>query len=78
MIHEKNKIYQFIWKNKRETLITKHETLQNLIYEIQESCKSKYYEYILCSKAITPEILLIVIKNYGKSIIHDNKFYRFE
>ena len=46
MIQEKNKIYQLYLKNKSNMLATKLETLQNLIYETLESCKSKYYENI--------------------------------
>ena len=42
MIQEK-KIISFIWKTK---VATKLETLQNLIYETLESCKSKYSENI--------------------------------
>ena len=55
MIQEKNKIYQLYLKNKSNMLATKLETLQNLIYETLESCKSKYYENNskkLCAKAI--------------------------
>ena len=43
MIQEKNKVYL---KNKSNMLATKLETLQNLIYETLEICKSKYYENI--------------------------------
>ena len=46
MIQAKNKIYQLYLKNKSSMLPTKLETLQNLIYETLESCKSKYYENI--------------------------------
>ena len=58
MNQEKNKIDQFYLKNKSNMLAIKLETLQNLIYETQESCKSKYYENIskkLCSKSIAPK-----------------------
>ena len=44
MIPVKNKIYQLYLKNRNNMLATKCETLQNLIYETLESCKSKYYE----------------------------------
>ena len=60
MIQEKNKIYQLYLKNKSNMLATKLETLQNLIYETLESCKSKYYENIskkICSKAILQNII---------------------
>ena len=46
MIHEKNKIYHLYLKNKSNMLATKLKTLQNLIYETLQSCKSKYYENI--------------------------------
>ena len=46
MIQAKNKIYQLYLKNKSSMLPIKLETLQNLIYETLESCKSKYYENI--------------------------------
>ena len=66
-------------------LATKLKTLQNLIYETLESCKSKYYENIskkLCSEAIVPKYywsLLKTMLNDKKvpcipSIFHDNKF----
>ena len=58
MIQEKNKIYQLYLKNKSYMLATKLKTMQNLIYETLESCKSKYYENIskkLCSKATAPK-----------------------
>ena len=41
MIQEKNKIYRLYLKNKSNMLATKLKTLQNLIYETLESCKSK-------------------------------------
>ena len=44
---------------------TNIETLQNLIYETLESCKSKYYENIskkLCSKAIAPKYYWSLLK----------------
>ena len=85
MIQEKSKIYRLYLKNKSNMLATKPETLQNLIYETLESCKSKYYENIskkLCSKAIAPKYywsLLKTMLNYKKvpcipPIFHDNKF----
>ena len=46
MIQEKNKIYQLYFKNKSNMSATKLKTLENLIYETLESCKSKYYENI--------------------------------
>ena len=66
-------------------LATKLETLQNLIYETLESCKSKYYENIskkLCSKAITPKYYWSLLKTTLNDekvpcippIFHDNKF----
>ena len=66
-------------------LATKLETLQNLIYETQESCKSKYYENIskkLCSEATTPKYYRSLLKTMLHSkniscirpIFHDNKF----
>ena len=65
--------------------VSKLETLQNLIYETLESCKSKYYENIskkLCSKAIAPKYywsLLKAMLNDKKApcihlIFHNNKF----
>ena len=85
MIQEKNKIYQLYLKNKSSMLTTKLETLQNLIYETLESCKSKYYENTskkLCSKPIAPKYycsLLQTMLNDKKvpcipPIFHDNKF----
>ena len=65
MIQEKNKIYQLYLKNKSNMLATKLETLQNLIYETLESCKSKYYENIskkLCSKVIAPKYYWSLLK----------------
>ena len=66
-------------------LATKLETLQNLIYETLESCKSKYYENIskkLCSKAIAPKYYWSLLKTMLNDkkvpcippIFHDNKF----
>ena len=66
-------------------LSAKLETLQNLIYETLESCKSKYYENIsntLCSKAIAPKYYLSLLKTMLNNknvpcippIFHDNKF----
>ena len=58
MIQEKNKIYQLYLKNKSSMLVNKLKTLQILVHETLESCKSKYYEKILkklCSKAIAPK-----------------------
>ena len=40
MIQEKNKIYQLYLKNKSNMLATKLKTLQNLIYETLERCKT--------------------------------------
>ena len=68
-------------------LATKFETLQNLIYETLESCKSKYFDYIskkLCSKVITSKYygsLLKSVLNDKKiacimSIIYDKKFLK--
>ena len=85
MIQEKNKIYQLYLKNKSNMLATKLETLQNLIYETLESCKSKYYENIskkLCSKAIAPKYYWSLLKTMLNDkkvpcippIFHDNKF----
>ena len=85
MIQEKNKIYQLYLKNKSYRLATKLKTMQNLIYETLESCKSKYYENIskkLCSKATAPKhywSLLKTMLNDKKvpcipPIFHDNKF----
>ena len=70
---------------KSSVLATKLETLQNLIYETLESCKSKCYENIskkLCSKAKSPKYywsLLKTMLNDKKilciwAIFHDNKF----
>ena len=72
-------------KNKSNMLATKLETLQNLIYETLESCKSKYYENIskkLCSKAIAPKYYWSLLKTMLNDkkvpcippIFHDNKF----
>ena len=72
-------------KNKSSMLATKLETLQNLIYETLESCKSKYYENIskkLCSKAIAPKYYWSLLKTMLNDkkvpcippIFHDNKF----
>ena len=66
-------------------LETKLKTMQNLIYETLESCKSKYYENIskkLCSKAIAPKYYWSLLKTmlndkklpYILPIFHDNKF----
>ena len=85
MIQEKNKIYQLYLKNKSYMLATKLKTMQNLIYETLERCKSKYYENIskkLCSKATAPThywSLLKTMLNDKKvpcilPIFHDNKF----
>ena len=85
MIQEKNKIYQFYLKNKRNMSATKLKALQNLTYETLESCKGKYYENIskiLCSKAIAPKYYWSLIKTMLDdkkvpcipSIFHDNKF----
>ena len=41
MIQEKNKKYQLYLKNKSSMLTTKLKTMQNLIYDTLESCKSK-------------------------------------
>ena len=41
MIQEITKTYQLYLKNKSNMLATKLITLQNLIYETLESCKSK-------------------------------------
>ena len=46
MIQEKNKIYQLYLKNKSNMSAAELESLQNLIHETLESCKSKYYENI--------------------------------
>ena len=84
MIQEK-KIHQLYLKNKSNMLATKLKTMQNLIYETLESCKSKYYENIskkLCPKAIVPKYywsLLKTILNDKKvpcilPIFHDYKF----
>ena len=66
-------------------LAAKLETLQNLIYETLESCKSKYYGNIskkLCSKAIAPKYYWSLLKTMLNDkkvpcippIFHDNKF----
>ena len=66
-------------------LATKLETLQNLISETLENCKSMYYENIskkLCSKAITPKYCWSLLKTMLNDkkvpsilpIFHDNKF----
>ena len=66
-------------------LATKLETLQNLIYETLERCKSKYSENIstkLCSKAIAPKYYWSLLKTMLNDkkvpcippIFHDNKF----
>ena len=66
-------------------LATKLKTMQHLIYETLDSCKSKYYENIskkLCSKGIAPKyhwLLLKTMLNDKKvpcilPIFHDNKF----
>ena len=71
MIQEK-KIYQLYLKNKSNMLGTKLETLQNLIYETLEKCKSKYCENIskkLCSKAITPKYYW----SFLKTMLNDKK-----
>ena len=54
MIQEKNKIYQLYLKNKSNMLATKLKTLQNLIYEPLESCKSKLFENISKNYALKP------------------------
>ena len=46
MIQEKNKIYQLYLKNKSNMSAAELESLQNLIHETLESCKSKCYENI--------------------------------
>ena len=85
MIQEKHKIYQLYLEKKSNMLATNFETLQNLIYETLESCKSKYYENIsknLCSKVIAPKYywsLLKTVLNVKKipcirPIFHHNKF----
>ena len=72
-------------KNKSNMVATNIETLQNLIYETLESCKSKYYENIskkLCSKAVAPKYywsLLKTLLNDKKvpcisTMFHDNIF----
>ena len=64
---------------------TKLKTMQNLIFETLESCKSKYYENIskkLCSKATAPKYYWSLIKTMlnDKKVpcilpnFHDNKF----
>ena len=53
-------------------LATKLKTLQNLIYETLESCRSKYYENILkklCSKAIAPKYYWSLLK----TMLNDKK-----
>ena len=66
-------------------LATKLETLQNLMYQTLESCKSKYYENIwkkLCSKVIAPKCYWSLLKTMLNDknapcippIFHDNKF----
>ena len=71
-------------KNKSNMLATKLKTMQNLIYEILESCKSKYYENIskkLYCKVTAPKYywsLLKTVLNDKKvpcipPIFHDNK-----
>ena len=66
-------------------LATKLETLQNLIYETLESCKSRYYETSqtkLYSKAIAPKCYWPLLKTMlsDKKVpcippnFHDNKF----
>ena len=66
-------------------LATKLKTLQYLIHETLESCKSKYYENIskrLCSKAIASKYYWSLIKAMLNDkrvpcippIFHDNKF----
>ena len=85
MIQEENKIYQLYLKNKSNMSVTKLETLQNLVYETGESCKSKYYENIakkLCSKAIALKYYWSLLKTMLNDkkvlcishIFHDNKF----
>ena len=85
MIQEKNKVYQLYLKNKSNMLATKRKTMQNLIYETLESCKSKYYENIskkLCFKATAPKYYWSLLKNMLNDkkvpcippIFHDNKF----
>ena len=60
MIQEKNKIYQLYLKNKRNMLVTKLKTMQKLIYETLESCKSKYYENISKNYAVRPQLQNII------------------
>ena len=85
MIQEKNKIYQLYLKNKRNMLVTKLKTMQKLIYETLESCKSKYYENIskkLCCKATAPKYYWSLLKTKLNDkkvpcippIFYDNKF----
>ena len=85
IIQEKNKIYQFYLKNNSNVLAVKLETLQNLICETLESCKSKYYGNIskkLSSKAIAPKYYWSLLKTMLDDkkvasilpIFHDNKF----
>ena len=57
-------------------LATKIKTMQNLIYETLESCKSKYYENIskkLCSKAIVPKYYRSLLNTLHLPIFHDKK-----
>ena len=59
-------------KNKSNMVATNIETLQSLIYETLESCKSKYYENIskkLCSKAIAPKYYWSLLK----TMLNDKK-----
>ena len=85
IIQEKNKIYRLYLKNKSNILVIKLETLQKLIYETLESCKSWYFEKIsrkLCSKAKPLKYYWSLLKttlndkkNYCiPSIIHGSKF----
>ena len=72
MIQEKNKIYQLYLKNKSKMVAIKLETLQNLIHETLERCKSKYDENmlkILCSKAIAPKYYWSLLK----TMLNDEK-----
>ena len=66
-------------------LATKLKTMQNLIYETLESCKSRYYEDIskkLCSKVIAPKCYWFLLKTMlnDKKVrciwpfFHNNKF----
>ena len=63
MIREKNKTYQLYFKIKSNMLATKLETLQNLIYETLESCKSNYYE------TVSKNICRVVCSNKGSQAI---------